>query len=132
MNKKGFTLVELLAVLVILSIITLLVYPIFTSVIKDSKKEIEKTNVNEILNSAYNWSLDNSSILPVNVNDDITVNVETLKKQGYLRKDAIDISTGEEVDDTCIIRITRTIYDPDAIEDDNSKYYSNYLFKFEC
>jgi len=132
MNKNGFTLVELLAVLVILSIITLLVYPIFTSVIKDSKKEIEKTNVNEILNSAYNWSLDNSSLLPVQVDDDITVNIETLKKQGYLRKDAIDISTGEEVKDTCVVRITRSTYDPAALEDENSKYYSNFLFKFEC
>ena len=132
MNKKGFTLVELLAVLVILSIITLLVYPIFTSIIKDSKKEIEKTNVNEILNSAYNWTLDNPSVLPENVDDNITVNIETLKKQGYLRKDAIDISTGEEVDDTCIVRITRIVYDPDALEEENTKYFSNYLFKFEC
>ena len=131
-NKKGFTLIELLAVIVILSIITLLVYPIFTSVIKSSKEEIAKTNVNEILNAAYNWSLDNTNLLPSEIDDEINVNMATLKSGGYLKKDAIDISTGETVDDACLVIIKLVEYDPDALVEENTKYYSNYLFKFEC
>ena len=132
MNKKGFTLVELLAVIVILSIITLLLYPIFTSIIKDSKKEITKTNVNEILNAAYNWSLDNSTLLPTEVNDSINVNIETLKTSGYLKKDAIDIDTGETVSDTCVVNIKYVGYNSNTETEEFEKYYSNYLFKFEC
>jgi len=37
-NKKGFTLVELLAVIVILAIIALIAVPITLNVLEDSKK----------------------------------------------------------------------------------------------
>ena len=39
MNKKGFTLIELLAVIVILAVIAIIVTPLITSTIENSKKE---------------------------------------------------------------------------------------------
>lgn len=40
-NKKGFTLMELLAVIVILAIIALIVTPIVLNIVKDSRKSVE-------------------------------------------------------------------------------------------
>ena len=42
MNKKGFTLVELLAVLVVLGIVALVCYPIVTKTINNSKNDTNK------------------------------------------------------------------------------------------
>ena len=45
MRNKGFTLIELLAVIVILAIIALIATPIILGIIKDTKKEADKRNV---------------------------------------------------------------------------------------
>ena len=52
MKKKGFTLVELLAVIVILAIIALIATPLILNVIENSKKGAFKTSVIGIMESA--------------------------------------------------------------------------------
>ena len=51
-NKKGFTLVELLAVIVILAVIALIAVPIVSSMIKDSKRKTFETSANGLVESA--------------------------------------------------------------------------------
>ena len=48
--KRAFTLIELLAVIVILGIIALITYPIVSDLINNSEKETFKTSVNELVN----------------------------------------------------------------------------------
>ena len=55
MKKKGFTLIEMLAVLVILAVIALIVIPTITLVIKTVKKAAFKSSVNHIIASADNY-----------------------------------------------------------------------------
>ncbi len=60
MNKKGFTLVELLAVIVILAIIALIATPIIIGVVNDARKESAKRSVEgyaKALESSYYLSL---------------------------------------------------------------------------
>lgn len=45
MNKKGFTLIEVLAVIAILSLLAILIIPNVSKTLEDSKKEITKDNV---------------------------------------------------------------------------------------
>lgn len=132
MNNKGFTLIELLAVVVILSIIAVLIFPTFNNIIRSSKDEINKTNTNEVLNAAYNWSLENNSSLPTANNASINVTIETLKKSGYLKKDAINIDTLEAFSDSCYVNIKKITYKQNMTEPKNSRYYSDYLFKLNC
>ena len=49
MLKKGFTLVELLAVIVILAVIALITTPIIIDSLNTSKKEAFKDSVNSIM-----------------------------------------------------------------------------------
>ena len=51
MNKKGFTLVEILAILVIMSLIFALVYPNIQDALNNSKKAISELNKKQIEDS---------------------------------------------------------------------------------
>ena len=53
-NKKGLTLIELLAVIVILAIITLIATPIVTNIINDARKEAAKDSTYEYVKAIEN------------------------------------------------------------------------------
>ena len=55
MRKKGFTLIEMLAVLVILAIIALIIIPLVSNVIDSARKAAFKETVNGIIESADNY-----------------------------------------------------------------------------
>jgi len=50
MNKKAFSLIELLAVIVIIGIIALITYPIVDDLITNSEKKTFKASVEELVN----------------------------------------------------------------------------------
>lgn len=60
MKNKGFTLVELLAVLVILALIAIIVSNTVSSTVNNAKVTITKAQESSILNAAEMWSVDNS------------------------------------------------------------------------
>jgi len=138
MNKKGFTLVELLGVIVILSILVLISIPIINSIVNDSKKQIKETNVITILDAAYSWAMDDelNIELPENDNEFITVTLDTIKKSGHLKKEVINAETGTAYADNCVITITKKKYNKSEADTNdantNNKYYNNYLFELGC
>jgi type IV pilus assembly protein PilA len=138
MNKKGFTLVELLGVIVILALIALISVPVVNNIIKKSQKQIKDSNISTILDAAYAYSLDDdiNLALPTTNNSSITVSLDTLKKSGHLKKEVKNADTGLAYANTCLVTITKKSYDSseaDANENDpNKKYYGDYLFSFGC
>ena len=87
MNKKGFTLIEILAVIALLGAIMLLVVPNVTKNFKESKKRLFYDNVLSIYSSASrtyfsqdnasNKSFSNTGVkLDVDISDDITYRVK--------------------------------------------------------
>lgn len=88
MRKNGFTLVELIAVVAILGLIALIVYPAIGSVIRNSRESTYKEQVSVIESAAKNWSIDNANTLP----DDGSVyrlSVTTLLEEGYISDDEV-------------------------------------------
>ncbi len=70
MNKKGFTLMELLAVIVVLAIVSMITIPIITDTVNDSKKEAFKDTALGILNTAKQTYLDYAGqTMRVNMSD---------------------------------------------------------------
>lgn len=55
MNKKGFTLVELIGVITLLAVIVVISVPIVTSSIKNTKNKAYNEQVNTIVNNAKKW-----------------------------------------------------------------------------
>lgn len=64
--KKGFTLVELLAVIVILSVISMLVFPNVIKIINQSKENLYQSQLRDIENVAKNFSIEHPELLDAN------------------------------------------------------------------
>ena len=62
MKNKGFTLVELLAVIVILAVISIIAIPMIGNVIEESKKKALEQSVNGLVESANYYSIENDGI----------------------------------------------------------------------
>ena len=59
MNNKGLTLVEVIAVLVVLSIIAVIVTPNIAISIKDYKERTLETQLSSVKGALKNWTADN-------------------------------------------------------------------------
>ena len=88
MKQRGFTLVELIAVVAILGLIALVVYPAVGSVIRNAREETYKDQVDVIIKAAKEWSVKNATKL----SDDgsiYSLPVETLTTEGYITNDEV-------------------------------------------
>src|SRR5574344_1819345 len=62
-NKRGFTLVELLGLIVILAVIAAITIPTVTGIIKKNKEKAYNATVATIIDASKKWSSDNSSMV---------------------------------------------------------------------
>ncbi len=83
-EKLGFTLVELLAVIFIISIISVIAIPNIDRAIKQSREELYQTQLNNIVIGAKNWGAKNISILPEEDGELITLTLSQLKIGGFI------------------------------------------------
>lgn len=80
MKKNGFTLIELIGTIVILSVILMLIVPEVTKRVKDASKDADEKTIENIELAAKNYASDNK--------DKTCVEISTLKSEGYLDDDA--------------------------------------------
>ncbi len=66
MNKKGFTLVELLTVIVLLSVIALLIIPVVDNFVYGSRESAYEIEVENIIAATKAWEADNPEKIPDN------------------------------------------------------------------
>ncbi len=116
MNKRGFTLVELLAVIVLLGLIALIAAPAITGIIKQSKESLSDSQKQSIEMSAKNWATENMSKLPSD-GECIIVTLSTLKSEGFADLEIKDPKTNDPLNVN--IKITREqkqlIYEVDPL-----------------
>jgi len=88
MRKRGFTLVELLGVIILLGVIALITVPSIKKIIDESKQKGYERQIDFIVSSAKNWGLTNSNLLPDS--GSILVKIDTLKNEGFLENKRIN------------------------------------------
>lgn len=88
MNKKGFTLVELIGVVTLLALIALIVYPSINTVIKNSREKAYKDQIEQIVKAAKQWGVDNAEELP-DAGQSKVISTSLLLQEGYITNDDI-------------------------------------------
>ncbi len=121
MKNKGFTLVEMIAVIVVLSIIITITIPIVVNRIESSKQKLYDVQIKEIERAAESWAGDLKYLdsLPDQVGDSITLNLADLKIAGLLKIDIVNPLTNKSFPNDMIITIKKlqNQYEIKVIED---------------
>ena len=97
MYNKGFTLAEVLGVIVLLSLLAAISFSGITNRLNNSKQEISEAQETLILNSAELYVNENRLIYEKKAGNVYCILVESLIEQEYLSSPILDIS-GEEID----------------------------------
>ena len=112
--KKGFTLVELLAVIVIIGVLSVLIVPKITKTLNDSEEKINLASANELLKAAE-YQYERNEITGINENleinyttgqniDKLEFNGETPEKGKIRITNEGNISMAVKIGDKCYIK----------------------------
>ena len=89
--NKGFTLIELVASIVILSILALLAFPAILNVLNKSNQNVNKALKQTLISSAEEYVNDNKNSFPkpIENEDDIVkeIDINVLLENGYIDKE---------------------------------------------
>ena len=110
MKNRGFTLVELLAVITLLAAIMLLVYPTVLEKVQEKDKDILEKKQTLVYTAAYDYLYENKNIYPVRAGKVYCVNMgylssldklpvdeyEDLLKDSDISKNYIQVKIGDE------------------------------------
>ena len=86
-NKNGFSLVELLAVIVILGILSTISLVAYNKYIDNAKKEKDKQNEITIVTAAKSYLESNPEKRPKSIGESLKIHLDTLKEANYLKED---------------------------------------------
>lgn len=129
MKNKGFTLVELLGVMIILAVIFVLVFPSVQNIISQSEDTIYQKQINTILNATYDFTLKNVSYLP-DTGQKSYVTLGQLKYDGLIDANIEDPNTNEIFPDNLVISINN-VGAGYEYSNTNSKLEGDYLYTVE-
>ena len=118
--NKGYTLIEMLAVFVVLAILAIISFPVITDTIKEIRESGAKAQEKLVIEGAKGWVNDHNILLSDEVGSVYEVSVSTLNEEGYLSHEKLNkIVKNEEYQNSCV-KITTLEH----------KY--SYEFKSEC
>lgn len=122
--KKGFTLVELIGVVVILGLISLIAIPTVTSSLKKYKASLYDDAITNIEQAARNWGAENIGMLPndKDSSEEMTypdidtdskystlyIAVEDLANEGFINKEIKNPKTSQLFCNKALVTIKKT------------------------
>lgn len=102
MNKKGFTLVEVMGVIVLLAAITLIALPVVDKQLKQGNEELYESTIDSIEGSLELYM----SGIDLRENEYMKINLYQLKQTGLIDNDLKNPVTGEFLPNDMLITIT--------------------------
>ena len=84
MKQKGFTFIEMLAVVVLLALMVIIAYPIVVNQIKNSNEELTNSEKELLATSTYSYIEDNQNNYPIRSGNIFCVKVSDLNKAGKI------------------------------------------------
>ena len=93
-NKKGFTLVELIGVIIIIGILSIIAISVFTNDLNEFRDDYYTNLERTITQSGKEFFTDNRNFRPTNTLYAQKVSIDTLEKQGYIGS-IVDYNNGK-------------------------------------
>ncbi|MGI6309712.1 MAG: hypothetical protein ACOXZW_03290 [Bacilli bacterium] len=101
-NNKAYTIMEVLAVIILIGIILIITFPLITNAIIKSKYRYYESQENTLLLAGRDYFTDNRTRLPKAEEEEKTISLQTLVNEGYT-KPILDISKdGCNQDETAV------------------------------
>ena len=118
MKKKGFTLVELIAVIFMLSLILVIAVPSVNRYIKQSKEKAYNTQISTIIEAAQAYASANSGLLPRKEEFVVKITLGQLKSSGLIKEEVKNPNDDKYFDDALTIEIKKKgeTYNYDIVE----------------
>lgn len=107
MKDRGFTLVEVLAIIVVLGIIATIATPIVQTTIKQNREKMYNVIKNQLIDTSKDWAAKNASRLPDTEGESVEITLGELKTSGLLRINVSNPNTNKIFSNESYVRITR-------------------------
>lgn len=122
--KKGFTLIELVATLIVLSIIAVIVIPNIYNSIKDYREQLYNTQLTSIETATKNWVADHvdDENFPKKNNGTLFIYLNELQNGGYIDDDLKNPLTSSQFNNLVFTVITCKVVEADDYNSENYKY----------
>ncbi len=116
--KKGFTLVELLAVIIILGLLTIIAIPSIIGILNNEKENISDSMKNIIINASSLYIEDNSGVYPKVNNNVYCIKLESLVNDNRLSKPLKDPVTNKGIDLNKYVKVSiiNDLYNYDIVD----------------
>ena len=105
LKNNGFTLAELLGVIIILSIISLISFSAIDKNLKEGRIKTCKAQEKNIIEGVKTWAIDDPSILPTET--PTTKTIQDLESNGYIEERLINPMTDNEYKDGTYVEIKK-------------------------
>lgn len=106
MNKKGFTLIEIIATILVITVLTLLIVPNILNSVNNKRKDISSTAKQMIYDAADIYVNENEATYPAEDDAVYCIKLETLVDSGKLSKPIKDLKTDKEVPLNYYVKVT--------------------------
>lgn len=104
MKSKGFTLIELMGVIIILALIAIIATPNVIDQIRKLNSEVSKTQMAVFEAAADNYLSLNESQYPVEDGRVYCITLQEIVDAGILSDPIVDAATGETISNTAVLR----------------------------
>ena len=132
MKIKGFTIIELLAIIIIIGLIVLLITPAVNNLIENSENKSYNFQIKSIEDAAINFSIEyGNSITDL---DSFTIDLKLLKDLAFIDFDIRNPKTNNYFSDDTLITLTKnkgsykaSVVDYDSTTIDENVKYKDYI-----
>lgn len=104
--KKGFTILELAMVIVLIGMIALIAFPLIDRYINNVREDMYETQINNIILAAKDWGFDNRLMLPKD-NEVLELTLGELIEADYISGNIINPNTNDPFSENCLIIIKK-------------------------
>ena len=104
--KKGFTLIEMLAVITLIGFIFILVIPKIATSLKNKKSDVDTTTNNIVISAAKSYVADNQDKFDKVDSNTYCLPISTLTKKEYLESPVKNVTDDKDITDSKSVKIT--------------------------